>query len=112
MYLPAFNEIAGTFDAPANRVELSLTAFFFGLFIGQLLYGTAADKFGRKPPLYFGLVLYVVASIACAFAPSLEWLIGLRFLQAVGSCAGLVIARAMVRDLYTPHRLRPRCFRF
>jgi len=102
MYLPAFNEIAGTFDAPANRVELSLTAFFFGLFIGQLLYGTAADKFGRKPPLYFGLVLYVVASIACAFAPSLEWLIGLRFLQAVGSCAGLVIARAMVRDLYTP----------
>lgn len=102
MYLPAFGDIATDYATQTNRVELSLTSFFLGLFIGQLLYGTASDRFGRKPPLYFGLTLYVIASLACAFAPNLETLIGLRFLQAVGSCAGLVIARAMVRDLYTP----------
>ncbi|SDB12489.1 MFS transporter, DHA1 family, bicyclomycin/chloramphenicol resistance protein [Pseudidiomarina indica] len=102
MYLPAFGDIAADFGTPSNRVELSLTSFFLGLFIGQLLYGTASDRFGRKPPLYFGVTLFIVASFACAFAPNLETLIVLRFLQAVGSCAGLVIARAMVRDLYTP----------
>lgn len=102
MYLPAFGDIAQSFSTESNRVELSLTSFFLGLFIGQLLYGTASDRFGRKPPLYFGLVLYIITSIACAFAPNLESLIVLRFLQAIGSCAGLVIARAMVRDLYTP----------
>ena len=102
MYLPAFGDIAASFQTQSNRVELSLTSFFLGLFIGQLLYGTVSDRFGRKPPLYFGLALYIVTSIACAFAPNLETLIVLRFLQAIGSCAGLVIARAMVRDLYTP----------
>ncbi len=102
MYLPAFGDIAETYSTVSNRVELSLTSFFLGLFIGQLLYGTASDKWGRKPPLYFGLVIYIVTSIACAYAPNLESLIVLRFFQAVGSCAGLVIARAMVRDLYSP----------
>ncbi|MDX1525399.1 MAG: multidrug effflux MFS transporter [Pseudidiomarina maritima] len=102
MYLPAFGAIAESYNTPTNRVELSLTSFFLGLFIGQLLYGTASDRFGRKPPLYFGLALYIVTSLACAYAPNLESLILLRFLQAIGSCAGMVIARAMVRDLYTP----------
>ncbi len=102
MYLPAFGDIADSYNTETNRVELSLTSFFLGLFIGQLLYGTASDRFGRKPPLYFGLVLYIITSIACAYAPNLESLIVLRFFQAIGSCAGLVIARAMVRDLYTP----------
>ncbi|MBY6064799.1 multidrug effflux MFS transporter [Pseudidiomarina sediminum] len=101
MYLPAFGDIATSYGTEANRVELSLTSFFFGLFIGQLLYGTASDKWGRKPPLYFGLTIYIVASLACAYAPNLESLIVLRFFQAIGSCAGLVIARAMVRDLYS-----------
>ncbi|MGQ4275592.1 multidrug effflux MFS transporter [Pseudidiomarina sp. E22-M8] len=102
MYLPAFGDIAASYSTKTNRVELSLTSFFFGLFIGQLLYGTASDKWGRKPPLYFGLTIYIVSSLACAYAPNLESLIVLRFFQAIGSCAGLVIARAMVRDLYTP----------
>jgi MFS transporter, DHA1 family, multidrug resistance protein len=102
MYLPAFGDIAESYNTETNRVELSLTSFFLGLFIGQLLYGTASDRFGRKPPLYFGLVLYIITSLACAYAPNLESLIVLRFFQAIGSCAGLVIARAMVRDLYTP----------
>ncbi|WP_411358051.1 multidrug effflux MFS transporter [Pseudidiomarina salilacus] len=102
MYLPAFGDIAASYATEANRVELSLTSFFLGLFVGQLLYGTASDKWGRKPPLYFGLVIYIISSLACAYAPNLESLIVLRFFQAIGSCAGLVIARAMVRDLYSP----------
>lgn len=102
MYLPAFGDIAESYATESNRVELSLTSFFLGLFVGQLLYGTASDKWGRKPPLYFGLVIYIVSSLACAYAPNLESLIVLRFFQAIGSCAGLVIARAMVRDLYSP----------
>ncbi|RUO65090.1 MFS transporter, DHA1 family, bicyclomycin/chloramphenicol resistance protein [Pseudidiomarina planktonica] len=102
MYLPAFNDIAQTYQTDSSGVELSLTAFFFGLFIGQLLYGTVSDRFGRKPPLYFGLVIYIISSLACAYAPNLETLVVLRFVQAIGACAGLVIARAMVRDLYTP----------
>lgn len=102
MYLPAFGDIAESYQTDSHRVELSLTSFFLGLFIGQLLYGTVADRFGRKPPLYFGLALYIATSLACAYAPNLESLIVLRFFQAIGSCAGLVIARAMVRDLYTP----------
>ncbi|RUO70058.1 multidrug effflux MFS transporter [Pseudidiomarina salinarum] len=102
MYLPAFGDIAASYNTESNRIELSLTSFFMGLFIGQLLYGTVSDRYGRKPPLYFGLTLYIITSLACAFAPNLESLIVLRFFQAIGSCAGLVIARAMVRDLYTP----------
>ncbi|CAN0449901.1 unnamed protein product, partial [Phaeothamnion confervicola] len=68
--------------------------------IGQLLYGPLSDRYGRKPPLYFGLTLYVIASAACALAPDIDSLIVLRFLQAVSGCAGMVVARAMVRDLY------------
>ena len=102
MYLPAFTAIAEDYATDTHGVELSLTAFFFGLFIGQLLYGTATDKFGRKKPLYVGLAIYVITSIACAWAPNIEWLIAMRFFQAIGACAGIVIARAVERDLYTP----------
>jgi len=102
MYLPAFSAIASDYVTDTHHVELSLTSFFFGLFIGQLLYGTATDKFGRKSPLYIGLAIYVVTSVACAYAPDIQWLIVLRFFQAIGACAGIVIARAVVRDLYTP----------
>lgn len=102
MYLPAFGVIADSFARTPHDVELSLTAFFLGLCIGQLLYGTVADRFGRKPPLYVGLTLYIISSLALAYAASLESFILWRFVQAIGSCAGLVIARAMVRDMYTP----------
>lgn len=80
MYLPAFTAIADDYATTAHDVELSLTTFFFGLFIGQLLYGSATDKFGRKKPLYIGLAIYIVTSLACAWAPNIEWLIALRFL--------------------------------
>lgn len=100
MYLPSFPKIAEEFAVPDAAVELSLASFFIGLALGQLFYGTATDRFGRKQPLYVGLTIYFIASITCAFAPNLETLIGARFFQALGACGGIVIARAMVRDLF------------
>jgi DHA1 family bicyclomycin/chloramphenicol resistance-like MFS transporter len=81
-------------------VQLTLTACLAGLAIGQLLYGPASDALGRRRPLYWGLFGYVAASALCAVAPSIPILVGLRFVQGLGGAAGLVIARAVVRDLY------------
>jgi DHA1 family bicyclomycin/chloramphenicol resistance-like MFS transporter len=103
MYLPAFPKIASTFSVPESQVELSLTSFFVGMALGQLIYGPLADRFGRKPPLFFGLFLYSVFSAACSLAPTMEALIVFRFFQALGACAGIVIARAVVRDLFKSH---------
>jgi DHA1 family bicyclomycin/chloramphenicol resistance-like MFS transporter len=100
MYLPSFPQIAADFGVPAKKVELSLATFFIGLAFGQLLYGTATDRFGRKKPLYVGLSLYCAVSLICVFAPNIETLIILRFFQALGACGGIVIARATVRDLF------------
>ncbi len=102
MYLPALPSIAQSFGAEPTRVQLTLAAFFLGFALGQAFYGPFADRFGRKPPLYFGLVLFFGSSVACAYAPSVEVLIALRFVQALGACANGVIARAIVRDLYEP----------
>lgn len=100
MYLPAFSQIGGDFAASIAKVELSLASFFIGLSLGQLLYGPITDRFGRKAPLYFGLSLYALASIGCALSLNIEMLIGLRFFQALGACAGMVITRATIRDLF------------
>jgi MFS transporter, DHA1 family, multidrug resistance protein len=100
MYLPSFPKIAEEFVIPDATVELSLASFFVGLAIGQLFYGTATDRFGRKQPLYVGLTIYFIASIICAFSRNIEILIVARFFQALGACGGIVIARAMVRDLF------------
>jgi DHA1 family bicyclomycin/chloramphenicol resistance-like MFS transporter len=97
MYLPALPAIEQDLSAPGT-VGLTLAAFFIGMTLGQLFYGPVSDRFGRKPPLYFGLVLYILASIACASANTITELIMLRFLQALGGCAGPVLARAIVRD--------------
>lgn len=99
MYLPSLPTLERAFAAPAASVQLTLSAFLAGIAIGQAFYGPLSDRFGRKPPLYAGLVLYVAASVACAQAPNVEAMIVLRFLQAAGGCAGIVIARAIVRDL-------------
>lgn len=101
MYLPGFPAIASDLHAEIAQVTLSLTSFFIGVAVGQLLLGPLSDRYGRKKPLFFGLVLYVLASFGCALAHSVEMLIGLRVLQALGGCAGMVISRAMVRDLFT-----------
>ena len=100
MYLPALPSLERYFATDTASVQHTLASFFLGLAIGQLFYGPIADRYGRKPPLYFGLSLFVVASAGCALAPGIGSLIGLRFLQAVSGCAGMVVARAVVRDLY------------
>lgn len=100
MYLPALPQIARELQASPAHTQLTLAACFLGFAFGQLLYGPVADRFGRKPPLYVGIAIFVAASLGCALAPSIEWLIALRFLQALGGCAGLVITRAIVRDRF------------
>lgn len=100
MYLPAFPAIAKNLNTTVSDVTLSLSSFFIGISFGQLLYGPLLERYGRKQPLYAGLLLYFAASIGCALAQSVNMLIALRLLQAVGGCVGMVAARAMVRDLF------------
>jgi len=100
MYLPAFPTIAADLGTSISNIELSLTSYFVGIAVGQLLYGPLLDRYGRKVPLYAGLFVYLLASIGCAFTTSSESLIAMRFLQAVGGCAGMVAAQTLVRDLF------------
>lgn len=101
MYLPGFKSIAKDLNTDVPSVSLSLATFFIGISSGQLLYGPLLDKFGRKKPLYFGLLLYIIACLSCVFVTSIDQLIVLRFIQAIGCCAATVAAIAMVRDLFT-----------
>jgi DHA1 family bicyclomycin/chloramphenicol resistance-like MFS transporter len=80
---------------------MSLTVFFIALSMGQCIYGPLSDMVGRKPPLYLGLALFSIGSIGCALAPDIGTLIAFRFVQGIGACAGMVIPRAIVRDLHT-----------
>ena len=100
MYLPGFPDIAKDLHTTIAHITLSITSFFIGISIGQMIYGPLLDKYGRKKPLYIGLAVYLVASLACAYAPTADALIGIRFLQALGSCAGMVASRALVRDIF------------
>ena len=97
-YLPGFPAMAQAFATDEKHIQLTLAVYFLGLSIGQLVYGPIADRFGRRVPLLVGVVLFTAASLACAFAPTLEWLIGARFVQALGGCAGMVLSRAIVSD--------------
>lgn len=101
MYLPAFPAISKDLGVPLSAVQMSLASFFIGLATGQIFYGPLTDRFGRKRPLYFGISIYAIASVVCAFTKSVEMLIVFRFLQALGSCSGVVISRAVVRDLFS-----------
>ena len=100
MYLPGFPAIAKDLHTSVAEVALSLSSFFVGISVGQLLYGPLLDRFGRKRPLYVGLSIYLLASIACVFVRTVESLVLLRFIQAIGSCAASVASLAMVRDLF------------
>ncbi len=100
LYLPTLPSIGHAFAASPATVQLTLSTFFIGMAIGQLFYGPASDRFGRRPAILFGCAVYVVASLACALAPSIHWLVAGRFVQALGCCAGMVVARAVVRDRY------------
>jgi DHA1 family bicyclomycin/chloramphenicol resistance-like MFS transporter len=101
MYLPGLPEIARSLDATAAAVQLSLTACVAGLAVGQLVAGPMSDRFGRRRPLVAGLVTYSGVSLLCALAPTVLALTGLRFLQGLAGGAGIVIGRAVVRDLYS-----------
>lgn len=103
IYLPALPTLGASLHASPARVQMSLTVFFVIVGVCQLFYGPVSDVFGRKPPIYAGLVIFAVASVGCALAPTIETLIAFRALQAFGACAGMVIPRAIVRDLYTGH---------
>ncbi|MFD3665996.1 multidrug effflux MFS transporter [Streptomyces sp. NPDC058659] len=100
MYLPALPEVTGALHAPAATVQLTLTACLAGMALGQLVVGPMSDKWGRRRPLLVGMVVYVLATAVCALAPTAELLIGFRLLQGLAGAAGIVIARAVVRDLY------------
>jgi MFS transporter, DHA1 family, multidrug resistance protein len=100
MYLPGFPAIAKDLSTSAAKVSLSLSSFFIGISLGQLLYGPLLDRFGRKTPLYIGLSVYILASIGCVFAQSINALIGLRVIQALGSCSASVASVTLVRDLF------------
>ncbi|HTF70721.1 MAG TPA: multidrug effflux MFS transporter [Edaphobacter sp.] len=100
MYLPAFSRMAGDLKTTTTVISLSLSSYFIGFALGQILYGPLLDRFGRKRPLYFGLILYILASVGCAQAHSIHALIVIRFIQALGGCAAQVAAIAMVRDFF------------
>lgn len=100
MYLSAFAEVAHDLAVQPAAISLTLSSYFIGLAIGQLIYGPLLDRYGRKKPLYAGLGLFIIASIGCAFAPTVEMLIGLRFVQALGGCVAGVGSLAMVRDFF------------
>ncbi|MFD9321906.1 multidrug effflux MFS transporter [Streptomyces sp. NPDC060053] len=100
MYLPALPEVTRTLHAPAATVQLTLTACLAGMALGQLVVGPMSDRWGRRRPLLAGLVAYVVATALCALAPTVELLVACRLVQGLAGAAGIVIARAVVRDLY------------
>jgi len=101
MYLPALPSIGRALGAGSPSVQFTLTAFFMSLAVGQLIYGPIADMVGRKPPLYAGLALFTIGSVGCALARDVNILIGFRFLEGFGACAGMVMPLAIARDLHT-----------
>lgn len=101
MYLPGFPIIEREFGT--RGVEVTMAAFIIGLAVGQLFYGPISDRFGRKPPLYVGFLVYMLGALGCALAVNMTMLTVMRVLQALGGCAGMVIGRAIVRDQCEPH---------
>ncbi|HEX5777630.1 MAG TPA: multidrug effflux MFS transporter [Xanthobacteraceae bacterium] len=101
MYLPALPTISADLAATTAATQMTLTAFFIAFGLSQLVYGPVADMVGRKPPLYFGLAVFLAGSIGCAVAPTVAWLIFFRAVQGIGAAAVMVIPRAVIRDLHT-----------
>ena len=100
MYLPSLPSIATFLGSDSAGAQMTLSAFLFGFAGGQIFYGPMSDRLGRKPVLLAGMALFIVASLACAFAPAMSWLIVGRFFQALGASGPIVLGRAIVRDLY------------
>jgi DHA1 family bicyclomycin/chloramphenicol resistance-like MFS transporter len=101
MYLPSLPAIGKDIGASASQTQSTVAAFLAGMAIGQFFYGPASDRFGRRAPILLGIVIYTLASAACAMAQTPEQLILGRFVQALGACAGAVVSRAVVRDQFS-----------
>ncbi|RKP50022.1 Bcr/CflA family efflux MFS transporter [Cohnella endophytica] len=101
LYLPALPKLADNLHTSSSYAQLSLTACMIGLSVGQLFAGALSDFRGRRSPLLIGLFIYAIASVLCAFSPSIEVLVALRFVQGLAGSAGIVISRAVVRDMYS-----------
>lgn len=101
MYLPAMPAIAASLGADVATTQLTLTAYFVTFGVAQLFYGPWSDQVGRKTPLYVGMVIFAVASIGCAMAPTIGWLIAFRAMQGVGGAVLMVVPRAVIRDMHT-----------
>jgi DHA1 family bicyclomycin/chloramphenicol resistance-like MFS transporter len=104
MYLPSLPDIARLLDASTAQTQLTISAYLIGFAIGQIIYGPVSDRHGRKPVVLGAITLYCAASLACALSVSIQMLIVARAFQALGGCGGIVLARAMVRDLYSGSR--------
>ena len=104
MYLPSLPDIGRLLSASAAEVQLTLSAYLIGFAVGQIAYGPFSDRHGRKPVLLAALTLFSLGNVACTFAPSIEMLIAARTLQALGGSGAIVVARAIVRDLYAGAR--------
>ncbi len=100
LYLPSLPTIGRELAVDAASVQRTMSAFFIGMAVGGLVYGPVSDRFGRRPALLAGIAIYILASLGCAAAPSVDWLICGRFVQALGACSGQVVTRAIVRDRY------------
>ncbi|MDD2467259.1 MAG: Bcr/CflA family multidrug efflux MFS transporter [Desulfobulbus sp.] len=104
LYLPAMPAMAGTLGAQPGTIELTVSGYLVGFSLGQLVWGPVSDRYGRRPSVAVGLLLFVIGSAGCALAMSVQALIGWRIIQALGACASVAISRAMVRDLYDGNR--------
>lgn len=102
MYLPAFEAMAASLGTGERELELTLSSFFLGLAVGQACYGPIIDRYGRRGPLLIGCALYIAATIGCLLTPDIEVMVVLRFVQAMGGSAGMIIGRAMIFDRQGP----------
>jgi DHA1 family bicyclomycin/chloramphenicol resistance-like MFS transporter len=101
MYLPSLPDIAHVLQAPTARVQLTVSSYLIGFAVGQVIYGPVSDRHGRRPVLLAAVALYLISTLVCAATPSITPLIGARFLQGIGGSGSIVLARAVVRDLYS-----------
>jgi len=104
LYLPAMPDMGKSLHTNDGQIELTISGFLIGFSLGQLVWGVVSDRYGRRLPIALGLMLFVIGSAGCALSQTAETMIFWRVVQAVGACANVVLARAMVRDLYSGHR--------